>query len=95
MPDEDFSHKFLRSLLGRYDTIITLIVRFDLKKTSPTEVLGEVLTHDIFKRSQDEGHGEVVDEKKKCIAFKAQASKKVMKDDSEDESNESDDEEMA
>ncbi|KAJ1268526.1 hypothetical protein BS78_07G141700 [Paspalum vaginatum] len=94
--DEDFSHKFLRSLPSRYDTIVTLHVRSDLKKTSPTEVLGEILTHEIFKKSQEEAHGEVVDDKKKCIAFKAQASKKVVKYDSEDESNASEsDDEMA
>ena len=62
--DEEFSHKFLRSLPSRYDTIVTLLVRSDLKTTSPTEVLGEVLTHDIFKRSPEEAHGEVVYEKK-------------------------------
>ncbi|KAJ1262291.1 hypothetical protein BS78_09G095200 [Paspalum vaginatum] len=85
VPDEVFSHKFLRSLPCRYHTIVTLLVRCHLKTNSPTEVLGEV-THDIFKRSQEEAHGGVVDEKKKCIAFKAQASKKMLKDDNEDES---------
>jgi len=72
VPDADFSHKFLGSLPERYDTIVILIVRSDLKTSTPTQVLGEVLTHDIFKKSQDEVHGVTSDEKKKNVAFKAQ-----------------------
>ena len=50
--DVDFSHKFLRSLLERYDTIVTLLVRSNNVKTAtPTQILGEVLTHDIFRKS--------------------------------------------
>jgi hypothetical protein len=51
-PDVDFTHKFLRSLLEKYDTIVTMLARSDLTTTSPTEVLGEILTQDIFKKSQ-------------------------------------------
>ncbi|KAJ1279085.1 hypothetical protein BS78_04G128400 [Paspalum vaginatum] len=94
--DEDFSDKFLRSLPSWYDTIFNLLVRSNLKATSPPEVLGEVLTHDIFKRSQEEAHGEVVDEKKKCITLKAKSTKVIEEDDSDDEASDSgDDEEMA
>ena len=75
VPDVDFSHKFLGSLPERYDTIVTLIVRSDLKTSTPTQVLGEVLTHDIFKKSQDEIRGVTSDEKNKSVAFKAQSSK--------------------
>ena len=92
VPDEDFSHKFLRCLLERYDTIVTLLVRSNLKTTTPTQGLGEVLTHDMFKKSQDEVHGVTNDEKKKSVAFKAQSSKGENDEDcNEDES----DEEMA
>jgi hypothetical protein len=52
--DVDFTHKFLRSLLEKYDTIVTMLVRSDLTTTSPTEVLREILTRDIFKKSQAE-----------------------------------------
>ena len=94
--DEDFSQKFLRSLPSRYDTIVTLLVRGDLTKTTPTEVLGEVLTHDIFKKSQEEAHGEVVEEKKKCVAFKAQSSKANVDEKNNDEADEDEeDDEMA
>jgi hypothetical protein len=48
--DEDFSHKFLMSLLSLYDTIVTMLVRSNLK-TSPIGVLGKIFTHDIFKKS--------------------------------------------
>ena len=75
VPDVDLSYKFLRSLPERYDTIVTLIVRSDLKTSTPTQVLGEVLTHDIFKKSQDEVRGVTSDEKNKSVAFKAQSSK--------------------
>ena len=37
--------------------------------------MGEVLTHDMFKKSQDEAHGGEIDEKKKSVAFKAQDTK--------------------
>ena len=46
-----------------------------MKTNTPTQILGEVLTHDMFKRSQDETHGGEIDEKKKSVAFKAQDSK--------------------
>ena len=90
--DVDFSHKFLRSLSERYDSIVTLLVRSNVKTATPTQILGEVLTHDMFKKSQDEAHGGEIDEKKKSVAFKAQDSK------NEDESGcqeEESDEEMA
>ena len=50
VPGVDFSHKFLRYLPERYDTIVTLLVRSNLKTTTP-QILGEVLTHDLFKKS--------------------------------------------
>ena len=46
-----------------------------MKTATPTQILGEVLTHDIFKKSQDEAHGGTIDEKKKSVAFKAQDGK--------------------
>jgi hypothetical protein len=51
VPDVDISHKFLRALTPKYETIVTLLMRSNLKTTTPSEVLGEVLTHDIFKQS--------------------------------------------
>ena len=75
VPDADFNYKFLRYLPKRYDTIVTLLVRSNVKTATPTQMLGEVLSHDIFKKSQDEAHGGEIDEKKKSVAFKAQDSK--------------------
>jgi hypothetical protein len=37
-----------------------------VKTATPTQILGEVLTHDMFNKSQDEAHGGTIDEKKKC-----------------------------
>jgi hypothetical protein len=72
--NKDLSHKFLRCLSGKYETIVTLLVRSDLKKMTPTEVLGEVLTHDLFKQSQKEGQGESTNEEKKNIALNAKVT---------------------
>ena len=66
VPDADFNHKFLRCLPERYDTIVNLFVRSNVKTATPTQILGEVLTHDMFKKSQDEAHGGEIDMKKKC-----------------------------
>jgi hypothetical protein len=63
-----------------------------VKTATPTQILGEVLTHDMFKKSQDEAHGGEIDMKKKSVAFKAQDSKK--EEESECQEDESD-EEMA
>jgi hypothetical protein len=49
VPNVDISHKFLRDLPLKYETIVTLLVRSNLKTTTPLEVLGKVLTHNIFK----------------------------------------------
>jgi hypothetical protein len=53
VPEVDISHKFLRALPPKYETIVTLLVRSNLKTITPSEVLDEVLTHDIFKQSQE------------------------------------------
>jgi hypothetical protein len=48
-------------------------VRSNLKTITPSKVLGEVLTHDIFKQSQ-EVHANLHEDKKKIVAFKAKTS---------------------
>ena len=52
-----------------------LDLRSNVKTATPTQILGEILTHDMFKNSQGEAHGGEIDMKKKCVAFKAQDSK--------------------
>jgi hypothetical protein len=74
VPKVDISHKFLRALPPKYETIVTLLVRSNLKSITPSEVLGVVLTHGIFKQSQEELHGNLHDDKKKIVAFKVKAS---------------------
>ena len=44
VPDVDFNHKFLRCLSERYDTIVTVLVRTNVRTTTPIQILGEVLT---------------------------------------------------
>ena len=70
----DFYHMFRRSVPEIYD-IVTLLVRSDVKTATPTQLFEEVLTHDMFKKSQDEVHSGTIDEKKKSVAFKAQDNK--------------------
>jgi hypothetical protein len=74
VPKVDISHKFLRALPPKFETIVTLLVRSDLNKISPSEVLSKVLTHDIFKQSQEELHSNLHEDKKKIVAFKAKVS---------------------
>jgi hypothetical protein len=74
VPKVDISHKFLRALPPKYETIVTLLVRSNLKTITPSKVLGEVLTHDIFKQSQEELHGNLHKDKKKIVAFKVKTS---------------------
>jgi hypothetical protein len=96
VPDVDFTHKFLRSLPEKYDTIVTMLVRSDLTTTSPTEVLGEILTQDIFKKSQAEAMSLAKKVKGESIALKAKVSKAIEKEESEDKGNGSEsDEEFA
>jgi hypothetical protein len=85
--DVDFTHKFLRSLPKTYDTIVTILVRSDLATTSPTKVLGEILTQDIFKKSQAEATSLAKRVKKESIALKAKVSKAIEKEEGEDEGN--------
>jgi hypothetical protein len=84
VPNVDFTHKFLRSLPEKY-TIMTMLVRSDLTTTSPTEVLGEILNQDIFKRSQAEAMSSTKKVKGESIALKAEVSKAIEKEETEDE----------
>jgi hypothetical protein len=74
VPNVVISYKFLRALPPKYEIIVTLLVRSNLKTISPSEVLGEVLTHDIFKQSQEELHGNLHKDKKKIVALKVKTS---------------------
>jgi hypothetical protein len=96
VPDVDCTHKFLRSLLEKYDTIVTMLVRSDFTTTSPTEVLGEILTQNIFKKSQAEAMSLAKKVEGESITLKAKVSKAIEKEESEDEGSGSEsDEELA
>jgi len=92
--DDDFSHRFLRCLPPRFDTLVTIIVRGGLKGVTPTQVLGDVVTQDTCHVEM-----EVVDKedekKKKNVTFKVTTSskgkskKKEESSDDEDESSSS------
>jgi hypothetical protein len=73
-----------------------MLVRSDLTTTSPNEVLGEILTQDLFKKSQADAVSLAKKVKGESITLKAKASKAIEKEESEDEGNRSEsDEEMA
>jgi hypothetical protein len=72
--DVDFTHKFLRSLPEKYATIVTMLVRSDLSTTSPTKVLGEILTQDIFKKSQEDAISLAKKVRNESIVLEAKAS---------------------
>jgi hypothetical protein len=56
---------------------------------TPTEVLGEVQTHDLFKQSQKEVQGQLINGEKKNIALKANATQEENDDENQDiDSNE-------
>jgi hypothetical protein len=67
-------------------------MRSNLKTITPSEVLSEVLTHDIFKQSQEELHGNLHDDKKKIVALKTKASND---DDHNDDNETSTDDDVA
>jgi hypothetical protein len=92
VPNVDISHKFFRALPPKYGTIVTLLVRSNLKTISPSEILGEILTHDIFKQSEEELHDNLHEDKKKIVAFKAKTSKD---DDHDGDSETSTDDDIA
>jgi hypothetical protein len=71
-------------------------MRSDLSNTSPTEVLGEILTQDIFKNHKMKLINLAKKVKNDSISLKAKAFKGIKKEESEDEeSNSKSDEDMA
>ena len=45
--NKDFSHRFLRCVPPKFDTLVTILVRDDLDTMTPNQVLGDVVTQDI------------------------------------------------
>ncbi|CAN6245150.1 unnamed protein product [Urochloa humidicola] len=88
--NQDFSHKFLKCLPEKYETIVTMLIRSDLRVMTPTQVLGEVVTNEMFKKSQKKAHSVSSEGDKKNIAFKANSSSHDNKNEKEDEDSDSD-----
>jgi hypothetical protein len=83
----DFTHKFLRSLPERYDTIVTMHVRSDL--TSNRSIGRNTYTRHIQEISS-RAISLAKKVKSESIALKAKASKTTEMEESEDEESESD-----
>ena len=101
--DKGFSHKFLRCLPSRFDTLVTILVRSGLDTITPNQVLEDILTDDTYRDDdeKEEKNKEKKDENKKSVAFKATSSSKgklKQETSSEDDCSsfdEGDDEKMA
>ena len=99
--DKDFSHKFLRCLPPRFDTLVTILARSGLDTMTPNHVLGDVVTQDTYRVERD-GVVQEEEKKKKSVAFKADTSSskskgKENKEESsgDEDSSDIDDEAMA
>jgi hypothetical protein len=98
--DKDFSHKFLRCLPSRFNTLVTILVRIDLDTMTPKQVLGDVMTDDTYRDDDEKEEKKDKKDEKKSMTFKATSSKGKANQESssEDEdlsSDEMDDEKMA
>jgi hypothetical protein len=70
--DKDISHRFLRCLPPRFDTLVTILVRDGLDTMTPNQVLCDVVTQNTYHVERDGGiKEEDEDKKKKSVAFKA------------------------
>jgi len=74
--DDDFSHRFLKCLPPRFDTLVTIIVRGGLKGVTPTQVLGDVVTQDTCHVEMEVVDKEDEKKKKKNVTFKVTTSSK-------------------
>ena len=72
------SHKFLRCLLARFGILVTLLVRTGLDTMTPNQILGDIMTDDVYidDDEKEERNKEKKDEKKKSVALKADSSSK-------------------
>jgi hypothetical protein len=75
--EKDFSHKFLRCLPLRFDTLVTILVRTGLDTMTLNQVLGDVMTNDTYRDDDEkEEKKEKKDDKNKSVTFKATSSSK-------------------
>jgi hypothetical protein len=79
VPNDDFSHKFLQSPSSRYHTIVTFLVRSDLKNKSPTTFLGEVLTHDISRKHKKQHEVHLLMRRKRVLHLRIKLQSHIIK----------------
>jgi hypothetical protein len=78
--DNQFSMKFLRCLLKRFDTLITVLVKTTLHELTPNQVFAEVMTNDAYRddhekeewvnKNKKKEEDKIDEKKKKSVAFK-------------------------
>nr|CCI55295.1 PH01B001G05.18 [Phyllostachys edulis] len=86
--DVDIVRKMLRALPDKYETLVTLFLNSpELPRMTPTGLLGNLITNELFKKDKEELL-ESSSSKKKITAFKAKAESR----DDEDEEEDSDEE---
>lgn len=86
LTDLDIVHKLLRALLDKYETLVTMFLNSYLTRTTPTRLLGTIITHEMFKKKDELLEAS---SRKKNIAFKAKVASSDESDESyDDDSNE-------
>ena len=87
LTDLDIVRKMLRALPEKYETLVTLFLNSsELPKMTPTALLGNLITNEMYKKDKDELKEMASTSSKRIHAFKAEC------DSSEDEDqNEEDD----
>ena len=93
--DDDISHRFLMCLPPRFKTLRLIIISGGLKQLTPNQVLGDVMTQEIYHVEREgvdkDEKKEDEDKKKKNVAFKASSSSKSKGKSKKEESSDDED----
>ena len=79
--DDDVSYRFLIYLPPRFEILRLLLIKCNLKEITPNQVLGDVMTQEIYRVEREgvdkDDKKEDEDKKKKSVAFKANSSSRT------------------
>ncbi|KAF0904337.1 hypothetical protein E2562_033410 [Oryza meyeriana var. granulata] len=89
--DPEIAEKMLRALPAKYETLITLLINLDMSRMTPSALLGNINTNDMYKAKKQELE-EASPSSKKTIALKTEVEDKGKSRVDEDKSDDLDDE---